>query len=564
MLSSTGLVSFNLLTSNAVVTPTKVPGYINSSQGDLGTDGWFYITDSVSNDLWAVEWAATNSAAKRVGKLLTAAGLPVQLHGGDCGFAFDGTLCLWSNWPMDSDAPRGLYKFRVPATSDWPTNLTAIFEPCHGFLTGMAVSKTGEQTMVASTWPDSTVIQFSSSNAQVSAILPMLLNGHPYSHTGGDMAVGVYSNGDSTERFFLGEDTNLFEVTLTATNAELTQLAGLPFGTDPIGASPSVPGELLILSSPTSLVSYSLQSNTYTVTEVAVPADVIYAQGDLGPDNRFYITDITSNGLWTIDRSDTNRPIPAQKVGRLTTAAGLPVSVQGADMAFASNGVLCLWSNWPESENAPRGLYKFQVPPTNAWPADLAAIEEPAHLLINGLAISKTGQQSIVVSTWIDSTIVQLNPGNAQVTSTLPMYRDGRPYSHLGGDMAIAMSTNGTPFSWLASFGLGNGGWNRAAMADQDGDGMAAWKEYIAGTDPTNPFSILLVTSVADATASGFVVQWPSVADRTYELDRTTNLTLNAFEVIAVDLPATPPMNVYTDVVEGLDRALYRIKARLR
>jgi hypothetical protein len=237
-------------------------------------------------------------------------------------------------------------------------------------------------------------------------------------------------------------------------------------------------------------------------------------------------------------------------------------------MGFASNGTLYVWSNWAD----PMGLYAFQVPPTNLWPTDIAAVAEPADLLVTGLAVSKTGQQTVVVSTvWPNSKIVQLDPGNGRVisTSTVPMYLNNLPYSHSGGDMAIAVSTNGTPFSWLSSFGLGDGGWNRDAVADQDGDGMPAWQEYIAGTDPTNQGSSLFFTGVSGIVApndagAGFVIQWPSVSNRYYNLDRATNLAAGGFEPIAMEIPATPPDNVYTDIVEGLDSALYRIRVNLR
>lgn len=562
MLSSTGLVSFNLLTTNAVVTPTTVPGYIGFSQGDLGTDGWFYITDSVSNDLWAIEWAATNSPAKRVGRLLTAGGLPVQVSGGDCGFAADGSLYLWSNWPKDFNAPRGLYKFLVPAQDDWPTNVMAIFEPSHATLTGIAVSKMGEQSIFGATWPENTIIQMDGTNAQVTGTFPLYLDGQPYTNTGGDMAVGVYSNESAEESLFLGGSTNLFLVTLTNDQAELTPVSGFSSVVGVLGASPAAPGKVFSLSG-SGLASFDLVTSDNTNTPVNLPPGISISQGDVGPDGWFYFSDGVSNNLWALNPGEDST-LEAKKVGRLTTAAGASVSLHGADMGFASNGTLYVWSNWSD----PLGLYVFQLPATNDWPTNIAAVAEPANLIVTGLAVSKTGQQSVVVSTWVDSTIVQLDP-NGQVLSSAPMYLNGLPYSHSGGDMAIAVSTNGTPFDWLMSFGLGADGWNRDALADQDGDGMPSWQEYIAGTDPTNLASSLFVTGVAapgvpGESASGFVVQWPSVSNRYYDLYRATNLLMGGFAPIAWNLPATPPDNVYTDIVEGLDTALYRIRVYLR
>jgi alpha-tubulin suppressor-like RCC1 family protein len=55
------------------------------------------------------------------------------------------------------------------------------------------------------------------------------------------------------------------------------------------------------------------------------------------------------------------------------------------------------------------------------------------------------------------------------------------------------------PYSWLEQFGLapsgaGAGTYEVAALADTDQDGMAAWQEFVALTDPTNPASIFLAT----------------------------------------------------------------------
>lgn len=92
--------------------------------------------------------------------------------------------------------------------------------------------------------------------------------------------------------------------------------------------------------------------------------------------------------------------------------------------------------------------------------------------------------------------------------------------------------------------------------ADTDGDGMTDGSELTAGTNPTNAFSVLSVTNPLLDPAV-FVLQWPSVSNRIYGVDRATNLIL--FEVLATNLPATPPVNVHTDQVPGIDKAFYRI-----
>jgi hypothetical protein len=120
------------------------------------------------------------------------------------------------------------------------------------------------------------------------------------------------------------------------------------------------------------------------------------------------------------------------------------------------------------------------------------------------------------------------------------------------------LATNGTPKWWLAQFGWTNN-FNAAETSDADYDGMLTWQEWIAGTDPIDRWSVLSVTNLRPS-ASGFVLHWFSVSNRLYGVDRTTNLIMPGFEGIATNLPAMPPVNVYTDQAPGIEKAFYRIK----
>ena len=120
------------------------------------------------------------------------------------------------------------------------------------------------------------------------------------------------------------------------------------------------------------------------------------------------------------------------------------------------------------------------------------------------------------------------------------------------------------PKWWLMQHGLTN--FNVDVMADSDGDGMRTWQEYIAGTDPTNRASVLQFTTIGAANGPQVVVRWSSESNRFYSLSRTTNQLGSAAAFLSVpgalDLPATPPMNVYTDSVPGVVPCLYRIQVR--
>lgn len=64
-----------------------------------------------------------------------------------------------------------------------------------------------------------------------------------------------------------------------------------------------------------------------------------------------------------------------------------------------------------------------------------------------------------------------------------------------------------TPEWWLAAHGLTNGTWAAMELEDTDHDGAPNWQEWIADTDPTNPASVLRLTS-ARAGTNGLRLDW--------------------------------------------------------
>ena len=101
---------------------------------------------------------------------------------------------------------------------------------------------------------------------------------------------------------------------------------------------------------------------------------------------------------------------------------------------------------------------------------------------------------------------------------------------------------------------------------DSDADGLSDAEEVIAGTDPTAESSFFELESSGSqsATPEGIVLNWNSVADRTYTLVRTTNLLEGFVYTVASDLPATPAMNTYTDTTAVAGEVYYyRISVRM-
>lgn len=121
-------------------------------------------------------------------------------------------------------------------------------------------------------------------------------------------------------------------------------------------------------------------------------------------------------------------------------------------------------------------------------------------------------------------------------------------------------TTYDTPHWWLAENKLTNGttSFDQAETTDTDGDGVSAWAEYIAGTQPTNAGSVLAVTGAQGAVASHYKLAWPSVAGRLYSVSFSTNLGATFQTAPAMqNLSPTPPLNVFTDTLHGANTKIY-------
>jgi hypothetical protein len=97
------------------------------------------------------------------------------------------------------------------------------------------------------------------------------------------------------------------------------------------------------------------------------------------------------------------------------------------------------------------------------------------------------------------------------------------------------------------------------AAADADGDGMDNIGEYLAETHPLDSGSVFKMDDVVSLGPSGYEVRWRSVEGRFYALSRSTNLP-HGFSTIATQLPASVPVNVYTDQPPASPHVYYRVR----
>ena len=97
-----------------------------------------------------------------------------------------------------------------------------------------------------------------------------------------------------------------------------------------------------------------------------------------------------------------------------------------------------------------------------------------------------------------------------------------------------------------------------SATADAESDGQDNFAEYVSGTDPTNSASVFEVEVFSGVTGGEAVIQWSSVTGKLYEVRRYTNLTAG-YTIQATNLPATPPLNSFTDTTAGVDFYIYGV-----
>lgn len=96
---------------------------------------------------------------------------------------------------------------------------------------------------------------------------------------------------------------------------------------------------------------------------------------------------------------------------------------------------------------------------------------------------------------------------------------------------------------WLQQYGFPLDG--SADYADADGDGMNNWQEWRAGTVPTDPRSLLVISNLT-LNISGATLTWQSQTNVPYYIQRATDPGA-AFSTIQSNITGWAGSTSYTD-----------------
>ena len=198
-------------------------------------------------------------------------------------------------------------------------------------------------------------------------------------------------------------------------------------------------------------------------------------------------------------------------------------------------------------------MLNLSVQPLDGSPALTSPVQFKPNAALGPATMTSSAGNGNYSATWLNSTIPGLTgtatlgtliltiPADAPSSAAYAIHFDHASASPNGiasfpkqvraglillSDRSSSTYNDGIPDSWrLRYFGTVKNLLSQAS-ADADGDGATNWQEYIAGTDPADPTSVLRasIDQPAAQQSRDYVIRWPSVTGKSYLIERSTSL----------------------------------------
>jgi len=147
---------------------------------------------------------------------------------------------------------------------------------------------------------------------------------------------------------------------------------------------------------------------------------------------------------------------------------------------------------------------------------------------------------------------------NQFVWATIP------PGGVLTAEFEADRAARGTPEWWLAQHGLTNDSPDHEELTDSDGDGLAAWQEFVADTNPNQADSVLAVTALG-LVGQQVRIEWKGGREALQFLERRSALDLASssepWTVVFTNRPPTAPQTNVLDTLSSGEARFYRLRA---
>jgi len=184
---------------------------------------------------------------------------------------------------------------------------------------------------------------------------------------------------------------------------------------------------------------------------------------------------------------------------------------------------------------------------TNVITGELAQGTDPTRLVFSNRAISAGSGGHFYVGPMMLRTFAFTNR-TARVVAPAVIFSSGS--SGEGGSQI--------PAGWWAQhFGVATG---VSPEMDADADGLNNALEYAAGTDPSDPRSVLRIVSMQEE-IGGLRIAWESVPDKAYDIEVRESLAAGGWQVVLSNVPAAQATNRTTALAPRVGgEQFYRVR----